>query len=119
MVSSNLGDDSLWFKYVRNDYILWQEIACKFHESQETLHSLSGSHALPGNRKANKGPYFISKIKNFEDIFSMSVSHSLHPGFDHTFLANQNRNGKYLFFPLTPCWILPPVGSRDLIHIIL
>ena len=23
MVSSNLGDDSLWFKYVRDDYVPW------------------------------------------------------------------------------------------------
>ena len=60
MVRSNLGDDSLWFKYVRDDYILWREIAFKFHESQELLHSLSGSLALPGNGKANKGSYFIS-----------------------------------------------------------
>lgn len=111
MVSSNLGDDSSWFKYVRDDYILWQEIAFKFHESQETLHSLSGSHALPGNRKANKGPYFISQIKNFEDIFSMSVSRSLHPGFDHTFLANQRQKWQVSFFSFDTMLDSPASGK--------
>ena len=111
MVSSNLGNDSLWFKYVRDDYILWQEIAFKFHESQETLHSLSGSHALPGKRKANKGPHFISQIKNFEDIFSMSVSHSLHPGFDHTFLANQRQKWQLSFFSFDTMLDSPACGK--------
>lgn len=101
MSCSNLGGDLWWFNYVRDYYILWREIASQSHECQEPLHILSGYLTLPSNRKANSLFFFlISWTLNFEDVFSMSLSHGLHPGFDHTSLATlgQKRQIPFFFF---------------------